>query len=120
MAISLCIPRAAMWANEMLIRILFDKAFQDIDGNLIQSIVVHERTDPVSKEKYKTIFIYFNYITKELSSYREKIATQGFTQFIFGSRFNNATLTQEFAIIQDTSLFKPPDREKLFIWPITE
>jgi hypothetical protein len=120
MAISLCIPRAAMWANQTLIQILFDKAFKNVDGNLIRSIVLHERTDPISKEKYKTIFIYFNYTTKELSSFREKIAQQGSTQFIFGSRFNDATLRQEYAIIQDTTSFNPSDHQKLFIWPITE
>jgi hypothetical protein len=115
MAFSLCIPRTASWANSDLVSILFERAFNNGPDKIIQSIVMHERIDFKTKEKYNTFFIYFHFISPQLYLIRETILENGLTQFIFGQRFS----THEFAIIRDSTLFKPDHDQHMFIWLLT-
>jgi hypothetical protein len=116
MSISLCIPRAAEWASEQLVRSLFATAFHDIKGDLINCVIVHNRTDRTSHTEYKTIFVYFNYSTPQLLKFKENISAQGFTQFIFSYNFDINT----YIIMNDSTHFKPSFNHQLYIWVVNE
>jgi hypothetical protein len=98
MAITLCIQRANLDVDEMLIRTIFQQAFDEDMNELIIKIDEHILFDHILAINYKSFFIHLKHSTFRINLFIKDIHNYGFAQLSFGNIYVQFISKMEFYI----------------------